>query len=90
MATNLPPADELASVRRRIADLKERELALRELILGNEALRVGYLSEVKVTVIEQKRLDRKAVAAAGIDLSVFETSETATQLRIVQKESPHG
>ena len=90
MATNLLPADELASVRRRIADLKARESVLRKIILGDETLKIGHVSEIKVAVINRKQLDRRAVAKEGIDLSPFETSVTVIQLRVINKEPSNG
>jgi len=55
----IPPADELASVRDQIAALEKRERELRTLMLTDKSARTGNRYLAEVVSVEQQRTDLK-------------------------------
>lgn len=80
-AKQVPPADELHEVRQRIADLKDRESALRSLILSDPEARTGnrFLAEIKE--VETSRTDWTELKAAHPGL-IEEYTYPATDKRV--------
>ncbi|HEY1441368.1 MAG TPA: hypothetical protein VGF65_11130 [Mycobacterium sp.] len=68
MLTQIPPADELADVRARIKMLEEREVELRNLLIGDPSARTGNHYLVEVREVETKRTDLKELRAMYPDL----------------------
>jgi hypothetical protein len=68
MLTQIPPADELADVRARIKTLEEREVELRNLLIGDPSSRTGNHYLVEVREVETKRTDLKEMRAMHPDL----------------------
>lgn len=79
---NLPPADELASIRDQIKALEAREAVLRTVLLDDPTARTGnlYLAEIKEAA--QTRTDLKEMRAMYPKI-VEEFTFTSTVKRIV-------
>lgn len=87
---NLPPADELASVREQLKALETREMELRNLLLEDPSARTGnsYLAEIKDTT--QTRTDFKELRAMHPQLVSEYTFESPVKRVVLKRITEDG
>jgi glycine cleavage system regulatory protein len=68
VATQLPPADELADVREKLRALQTREAELRVMMLTDPSARTGNAFAVEIRVVTQERTDLKEMRACHPDI----------------------
>jgi hypothetical protein len=88
--SNMKPADELLTVRRRIKELQGREEELKEGFKTGALNRSGDFAIVSVTKRKSKRFDRKAAEAELGSLKKYDVDGEAVVVNVEELTDHHA